>query len=165
MGSRYQTPCRLFFVFSPEVTSLSISPTFSISLKLLLSGWQSLQGGPSRLVGQEEGEDSVAKSLVAGALPCAKSARFIRAWSLAPQGAESVPWCFSLCRCSWSSELWRKASELFAKCRCLVNTKLHLGNSLLLAVILHFYSWHRHLNQRTVTFQRLWKQFGYVPTP
>lgn len=77
---------------------------------------------------------------------------------------ERIPWHSSHGMQSWSPELWRKASELFAKCWCLVNTKLHLGNSLLLPVILHFYSWHRHLNQRTVTFQRLWRQFGYVPT-
>lgn len=136
----------------PEAALLSISPAFFILSQA--APRQSVQGGTSRLGGQWGGR-KLSHRILGGQCPSLGQISMFSQSPLAQSSLEWVPWCSSQKRQSWSSELWRKASELFAKCWCLVNTKLHLGNSLLLPVILHFYSWHRHLNQRTVTFQRL----------
>jgi len=161
MGSRDQAPKNIIFFLRRSF--INYFPHFFILSQT--SQKQLVQVGKSRLV--RLGEGRLSGQILDGWSPALCHISMI--YRILDYGAEFrvlewVPWCFSHNMQGWSSELWRKASELFAKCWCLVNTKLHLGNSLLLPVILHFYSWHRHLNQRTVTFQRLWKQFGYVPT-
>lgn len=152
------------FSFSPRNSFVKYFLYFFFIFSQTSAQSQSVQRGTSRLVGQGGGKRFSLQALGGRRTFLCPIGMLAQSRVLSTANSAWVPWCSSHNRRSWSSELWREASELFAKCWCSVNTKLHLGNSLLLPVILHFYSWHRHLNQRTVTFQRLWKQFGYVPT-